>query len=222
MPASTFAEYWRERYWPALQSVPGVQGQLLRVVHNLVQPAPVSTDAPPVDWSGIAEMWFADRTAAEAFLTDRLRQQLDRAHAKRLPRILHLPVREVPMWDRGGKTHALKAFGLFVPRAGLTREQAQRYWNIEHVALGTRIGLAQKIAKYVQNHIWADYHSTQERFDYAGASEAWFDKRADAQGAFAQQGELEADEEQFMDRSRATMMIVEEVPVYEKPSDRAS
>jgi len=213
-------EYWRETYLNALLALPGVTETLLRILYNQVQPTLAGDHIAPTGWEAVSEMWFANRSASEALLSN---NQLLRGDAASLQQIVHLHVREVMMWDRGGKHDALKMMVVFSPRAGMTREQAQRYWNVEHVSLGVRHGIDRKFSKYVQNHTFADYHSPDRRFDYAGGPEAWFNDIADFNRLLtddALMAALAADEAMFMDRNSAEMMLLEEELIYEGHSLR--
>jgi uncharacterized protein (TIGR02118 family) len=214
-----FADYWRDRYLAALLAIPAVRSSLRRVVHNQAQPSSIRDDAEaaPAGWAGVSEMWFTDREAARAFLANADVAAVAREHAGSLPQIVHLHVREVLMWDHGGKHDALKAMAFFLPNPAMTREQAQRYWNVDHVAEGARLGMGQKLSKYVQNHTLLDHHASDPRYDFAGGPELWFNSLEDAETLFSDEdkvAQLSADEAKFSDRSTTAMMVVDEVVVF--------
>lgn len=225
LSADAFPDYWRGRFLADLMEVPVVRDRVVRVIHNHVRPTSIREDeaVAPAEWAGVGETWFTDDEAAAAFLADADVQAVIQSHAANLPLVVNILVREVLMWDRGGEHKALKAMAFFHPNPKMSREEAQRYWNNEHVAEGARLGLGQKLSKYVQNHVVAGFHTADARYDYAGGPELWFNDIEDANSLFTDEdkvAELALDEEKFSDRASSAMMVLEEVIVYDRNQAR--
>lgn len=215
-----FRDYWRERYLPDLLAIPGIGDDITRIIHNHVQPGTIRDDGnvAPADWSGISEIWFTDRAAAERFLASPAVADLARRHAGALARIVPIHMRAVTMWDHGGDHKAMKAIAFFHANPAMTRAEAQRYWNVDHVAVGAKLGLDRKLSKYIQNHTVDGFHTVDPALDYIGAPELWFNDIADANSLFADAekvAELAIDEARFSDKALSIMMIVDEVVVHE-------
>jgi uncharacterized protein (TIGR02118 family) len=215
--AVEFRRYWGEIFLPSLLALPEVTAKLQRVVHNHVQPGSLREEAQVLPWAGVGEFWYSDRAAADAFLASPGVAQILRGHSGQLPLIVHLHVQEQLMWDRGGKHDAMKAMAFFHPPIGVSREQALRYWNVEHMAVSARLEMDRKLSKYVQNHGLPDYHVADPRYDFIGSPELWFNSTEDAQSLFADEAkvaEMAKDEERFSDRASGAIVIVDEVEMF--------
>ena len=217
MTRDEFREYWRDVWLPSLLAVPETGDNLVRIVFNHVLPSNIRPDeeVPSDQWAGFAEMWYYDRPSAERFLASPGVQSAIAAHAEAIPEVVHLHVFEIAGWDRGTGKVALKALNLFIPRDGMSRTEAQRYWSDEHLRETTRLGMSQKLSKYVQNHSFPDHRTADPRYDFAGGPEMWFESMEEAESIFADEAllaELKEDEVKFVDHSLT--LVVEEEDVY--------
>jgi len=198
---------------------------ITRMMYNHVKPNEIRADFGDTEasWAGVLEIWVADEARALE-LIGHLGGLADAADVPftLAPAIL---VREVLMWDRGGKHDAMKVICFFHPRQGLSRIESQHYWNNEHVELGDRLQMGQKLSKYIQNHAPADFHAGTPEFDFAGGPEFWFNDIAEANSLFADQAklaELGKDEAKFSDQASSIMLVVEERQLFERAAEKAT
>ena len=222
MAGEEFRKYWRERYLASVLAISEARNNLVRVVHNHVLPSSMRPDEDNASdrWAGISEMWYYDQPSAEGFLASNAVRDAIAAHAKTLPEIVHLHIREIAGWDRGGRNAALKVMAFFVPPEGMSRADAQRYWNDEHLRETARLGMSQKVSKYIQNHSFPDCQNMDPRYNFAGGPEMWFENADEAGRLFADSAvrdELRVDELNFTDPRYGVMLTVEEENVYPRP-----
>lgn len=218
MAPDEFREYWRESVLPSLLAVPEARENLVRVVHNHVLPADArSEEKSPFDqWAGVTEFWYYDRPSAERFLASSEAQQAIASHGK-IPEIVYLHVFEIAGWDRKSRETAMKMMGFFIPKDGLSRIEAQRHWSDEHLRVTARLGMSQKLCKYIQNHTFPEYRTSDPRYNFAGGPEMWFETMEEANSIFADEAllaELKVDEETFTDTRQSVMLMLEEADVY--------
>jgi len=214
-----FRKYWRESYLPSILAVPETRNKLVRMVHNYVLPSSMRSDegAAPGQWAGVSEMWYYDQPSAEGFLTSAAVKDAIAAHGQTFSEVVHLHVQEIMGWERGVRDFALKVMAFFVPREGMSRADALHYWNYEHLQVTARLGMSQKLSKYIQNHSFPDHHNADPRYDFAGGLAMWFETADQAGSIFADEelvAELKLDEQKFADPRNSMMLMVEEENVY--------
>jgi uncharacterized protein (TIGR02118 family) len=115
-------------------------------------------------------------------------------------------------------------------RAGMTREEFQRYWREEHAPLVKRHAETLRIRRYVQ------VHARETELDdalaasrggeagvYDGVAELWWDSLDDVIAAYSSEAgqaagaELLDDERRFIDLPRSPLWLGEENVVVESP-----
>lgn len=218
MAPDAFREYWREKFLASLLEIPAARENLVRVVHNHVVPSNLRPegDLPPGEWAGAAVFWFYDRESGQRFLSSPDVARAIASHADVMPEVVHLHVRELGGWDLGGEP-AVKIMSFFLPRGDTTREVALQYWNTHHLRETRRLGLSQRLARYLQNHTFSDHLTTNPSYNFAGGLEMWLATRKDADELFADEAllaELQVDEAKFVDQQNSIMFLVEEENVY--------
>ena len=222
IPEPAFRDYWANDYTAAVLALTTLRSSIRRIVHNHGMPLRIREDAelPVPDWAGIAETWLDSDDAARAFMAETGSAAWGARHREVFEDIVHYPCREVEIWNSGVERPSVKMLAFFNPSAAMTREQSQRYWNVEHVAVGGRLMNPRQYApRYVQNHVWLDHHSADPRLDFAGCPELWFNSPAAAVALFTETGDenrekLAEDEAVFSDRASTLMMVTDEVVVH--------
>ena len=68
MAVEEFHDYWRTQHGSLLKGIPGLRRYIRKYVQSHTIPQAYEHDAAPFD--GIAELWFDDYAAVEAFLAD--------------------------------------------------------------------------------------------------------------------------------------------------------
>ena len=219
---AAFRDYWANHYTAAVLAIPGLGRGIRRIVHNHAIGLRIRDDAelPMPDWAGIAETWLDSDDAARTFMAETASAAWCARHRAVFEDIVHYPCREVEIWNDGLDRPSVKMLAFFNPSAAMTREQSQRYWNVEHVAVGGRLMNPRQYApRYVQNHVWPDHHSADPRLDFAGCPELWFHSPESAVALFTEPGpensaRLAEDEAVFSDRASTLMMVTDEVVVH--------
>ncbi|KJS06018.1 MAG: hypothetical protein VR73_11050 [Gammaproteobacteria bacterium BRH_c0] len=218
----TLRDYLAKDYTAAVLAIPAAGAAITRIVHNHAVALKIREDAefPMPDWAAVAETWFDSSEAVQAFLSHTSQQQWHNRHSGMFNTVVHLPCRELEIWNNGVERPSIKMMAFFHPSAAMTREQSQDYWTNRHVDVGARLSDPQRFApRYVQNHVLADYHTADSRHDFAGCPELWFYSPESAVALFTEPGDenlakLNEDEAIFSDRSSTVMMVTDEVPVY--------
>lgn len=216
LDARGFRAYWADSYLRDLLASPALAKLFQRVVHCHSVPLRIRDDDPDAasEWAGVSEIWFGDRSAAESFLASDELRSINAAHAARLPMMTSMLCHEIPMWDNGLERPTVKLVGFFKPSRTMTREESQRYWNVDHVRVGGELMDPQRFApRYVQNHAYLDYHADDPRYDFAGAPELWFSSEQAAMRLFHESGNLAAlaeDEAKFSDPAATVPLILDE------------
>ena len=219
MPREEFREHLRSGLYADLMQLPDATHFLAKVVHNVALQAELrpDNDIAPGGWAGAIEWWFYDRSGAERFLQSPEVAKCIAAHAERLPEIVNLHVQEVDGWDLCTRKPDLKGLSFFIPRDGVSRAEAQLHWNTHHLRETARLGMSQKLVKYVQNHTLPDFLTTNPDYNFAGGPEMWFETPDHAQSIFADielLTELQKDEVKFANHARSIMFLVEEETVF--------
>jgi uncharacterized protein (TIGR02118 family) len=100
----------------------------------------------------------------------------------------------------------VKAIYLIRRKPAMSAADFHRYWREVHGAIAARIP---GMRRYVQ------CHAIDERGEYDGAAEAWFDDMAAVERAVAspEYAAARADEARFIDLTRTTLIFTEEVSV---------
>jgi uncharacterized protein (TIGR02118 family) len=110
-------------------------------------------------------------------------------------------------------------------RAGLSREEFQRYWRERHAPLVERHAATLRIRRYVQLHALSSPMNDALRASrggpeaYDGVAELWWDSLDDLAAATAtDEGrrageELLEDERRFIDLARSPLWLGEERPI---------
>jgi uncharacterized protein (TIGR02118 family) len=108
-------------------------------------------------------------------------------------------------------------------RDGMTREEFQRYWRVEHAPLVERHAQALRIRRYVQTHArdtdldeaLAGSRGSEPRY-YDGVAELWWESVEDMLEAVASEAgqiagqELLEDEQRFIDLANSPIWLGEE------------
>ena len=68
MGVEEFHDYWRKNHGELIKSIPGLRKYIRRYVQSHTIPQAYERQAVPFD--GIAELWFDNMAAVDAFLTD--------------------------------------------------------------------------------------------------------------------------------------------------------
>lgn len=68
MGVEEFHDYWRAHHGNLVKSIPGLRQYIRKYVQSHTTPQAYENNAAPFD--GLAELWFDDHTAVEAFLAD--------------------------------------------------------------------------------------------------------------------------------------------------------
>lgn len=215
-----FRTYWRDEFLASLLALPEARENLVQVVHNHVLPSSPRGDNNPAlsDWAGAALSWYYDIESAHRFLQSPQVVRVIASHAEVIPEVVHLHVREINGWDlTGGKPAALKMISFFLPRPDSTRAEAQLYWSTHHLRETARLGLSQRLVKYVQNHTFPDHVNGNPMYNFAGGPEMWFESQEDANEMFADPAllaELKSDEVKITAPDGGMMFLVEEESVF--------
>ena len=119
--------------------------------------------------------------------------------------------------------------GLHLARqAGCPAEEFHRYWREDHAALVASLAETVRARKYVQSHTIdtplndALVQSRGMTASFEGITEVWWDSLEDMQAAMTSPegaqaaATLAADEATFIDLSRSTMFVTEEISIFDK------
>src|SRR5882724_5389117 len=102
----------------------------------------------------------------------------------------------------------VKAVSFFKRKAGMSVDAFQAYWRTAHPEVVVKLP---GIRRYVQSHTLPSAYRKGEPI-YDGIAEVWFDDTGAmrALAGTAAHGAVQADEEQFIDRSTMGLLITEE------------
>jgi len=219
-----FREYWREEWLKSLLEESEVTDNLARVVHNHVLPTQAREGEPDeIDqWAGVAEFWYYDKPSAQRYIDSESVKRVMASHFEKVPEVSHLHVYEIAGWERKSHQTAMKLLGLFKPPKGMARENALAYWKDNHLQVTARLGMSQKLFKYVQNHCFEDAMASDDKHNFCGGPEMWIESQEEAQSIFADQAllsELRMDEAEFADPLQSFLLVLEEEEVFTYKAD---
>ncbi len=116
----------------------------------------------------------------------------------------------------------VKFVGCLRRKPGMSVAEFQSYWKDVHGPLVKSVPeFFRHVRKYIQGHTvkeLAPGFPASESPPFDGVAEIWFDSIDDVGKAFAEPRYLEIirpDEQKFLDLSNCSILIVEEVPMYE-------
>ena len=105
-------------------------------------------------------------------------------------------------------------------KPGMSVEEFQRYWREVHAPIAARIP---GLRRYVQCHAVPSTYGDERAPSYDGVAELWFDD-LEAWERVRRSPEVRAaieDERNFIDHSRAFLILTEEKPVVGEPTPAA-
>ncbi len=108
----------------------------------------------------------------------------------------------------------VKIIYVFNRKDDMSVEEFQRHWRETHGPIAARIP---GVRRYVQNHTLPEQYAAKHPPAYDGVAELWFDDLESMRAAFASPENQAAreDEKNFIDHSKAFLIIAEEKLVVE-------
>jgi hypothetical protein len=205
-----------------MQAQPDLWGHVRRYVQNHAVDDSSSPIHSPDRPDGVSELWFDTLDDLRAALaTPGFRDVV----APDLERFLDLAAtgslvtREVPIVD--DPPTAIKLCAAGYRKQGISREEAQRYWNQVHPGVVASVTeYARHVKRYVQNHPIAYEGRTIGRtLDHDLALELFFDSVDAMTGSFAEPeylARVRPDELNFADVNDGLALVTRESVVYDR------
>jgi uncharacterized protein (TIGR02118 family) len=172
MSVEDFQDYWLSSHAPKVKSYPGLR----RYAVSLTLATGYGRGEPAYD--GVAELWFDDMAAFE-----NARESSEFANGvKDLVNFIDMESRGMILVDEhvvkdGPVPEAgVKNIEFVTQKAGMPRDDFQRYWREVHGPLAAKISV---IRRYVQSHTRPELYENGGAPAYGGVAITWFDGTSD-------------------------------------------
>ena len=170
LTVEAFQEYWLHRHVPVIKCLPGIR----RYVQN--HPLPENYDRGTVVYDGIAELWGADSQSFKSMAASDV-YPLVQADEERFIDCTSLALiftSETVLQSPAPQPGGVKFMQLMQRRPGLSVEDFQSYWRMQHAPLVLTLP---GLAGYVQSPTRPGGYRENRQPLYDGLATLWFDSR---------------------------------------------